>query len=834
MLTISRQKHFEFSLSAKRPCLLMLAAFVFGILTSYFAVNQPLSIYTGLILLLFAVAMAFFRQEAFQTAVIVLMVFFTGFLLTNWTVYHPRADHIDNLLSPDEHYELSGIVDGDLRVKPANDNGIWTRSAQMAFTMKVTRFKSADEWKPARGKVQVRCFGRAGKEAAIGDVIEVKGKLIQPKPPRNPGGFDYRRYLKYRGIRFQLYIYQDEDLRIVGQRRGSGLKNLLFDSKKTMHHQIMTSNVNSRVKQLQYAMLLGEREEIDPDLRQKLIDTNTIHILAISGLHIGILMVSVMMLLRLFMVPKTITSLAAIAAAMCYAVMTGFNPPAVRALVVGTAILMAPMFRRYSDNLNSTALAGLVLLTLNPLTLFQPGFQLSFVVVISIILLTRRIEKLLLKSLRLDIDPGYLTISRARRLTLTYFRYPFRVFAVSLAAFLGAMPLVAAYYNRINPVSFISNVFVVPLVGAFVPGTFFRTGVGLVFPAALFFFDAVNNALGSAIIFLIELFSRLRVFSISIKTPPIQAIILYYAALLAVGLTPRFKRSLKYLAAVGMAGLITFAVMHLTPSGDYLEVIFLDVSHGEAIFVRTPDGKTLLIDGGSIEIENVGKRVLLPFLRSRGVRKLDYLLVTHFELDHYSGLTELVRRMPVGQILWRPVVRDSIDEPLAGFFSMVEAKKIPTREVKAGDVIEISPRINFRLVSPAPELVAARAMSENDASIVAKLSYGSSSWLLCGDIESGMEWLLLNEEPGLESTVIKVPHHGSATSSSEKFIEAVYPRAAVISCGRFSPKPRAFSEVVQRYLKRDIKMFRTDLGGAIQMRIYRDRIKIFTTLPDDQ
>ncbi|GAI94337.1 unnamed protein product, partial [marine sediment metagenome] len=289
---------------------------------------------------------------------------------------------------------------------------------------------------------------------------------------------------------------------------------------------------------------------------------------------------------------------------------------------------------------------------------------------------------------------------------------------------------------------------------------------------------------------------------------------------LTVGFTPRLRRALRYFAAILAAAAVTAASFYLFSGHASVEVTFLDVSQGESIFIKTSEGKTILVDGGSSNIKDVGRRVLLPFFRNQGVRRLDYILITHFDLDHYSGLSEVIRNLKVDLILRGPMEPVDKEPAFEEFISEIKSQKIPTRTVKAGDVIRLDSETRLDILSPDEKLVESGELSVNNGSVVAKLVHGGFSLLLGADIEHEMEYLLVRQRLfNLKSTVIKVPHHGSDSSSTTEFIRAVDPAAAVISCGSFPRAPANLDEVVERYHDRDIEVLRTDLGGAIHLKL---------------
>jgi competence protein ComEC len=826
-LTATTDAFFPLSLKYKRPCLLAALAFIFGILIGY-GIPQPLPWFAPIGFVPLVAAMVFFRRNAITLAVMLAIIFLAGVFHINLTLHNPNPNHVINRTVPDENYTISAVVAAVLRTRESVDfRG--RPSFILSFPARVEGVMANDQWEDLKGKIQVTCIDRKVENIEVGDRIKISGKIERIRSARNPGQFDYALYLRRQGYTMQMRIFDAKNIVVLDGPDPSLFTSLIFGTKQALHRRIENSSVSPGVKELQYAMLLGERHEIDPGLKQKLIDTSTVHILAISGLHVGILVLAALFILRLFLVPYSIAALVAIIVAFFYAVMTGFAPSAARAFIISAAFLTAPIFKREADSLNSLALSALVLLGINPLSLFLPGFQLSYVAVASIFLFSKRIEKFLIRLFRLEIDQGYLLIGPFRRGLYTCLRYPLFYFAMSLSAFIGVIPFAAFYFNMINPVSFISNIVVVPIVGLFVPVTFMRHGLGAVTPFLSGFLDPVNNVLGNWLLGVIDIFAKLAFFSLPVRSPSVLTMFYYYAVFLVVGFTPRLSKSVKGLVPIVGAAVITFGAIHLVFEQPAVEVTFLDVSHGEAIFIKSPGGKTMLVDGGSIDISDIGGKVIVPFLHWRGIDQIDYMLITHLDYDHYSGLEKVVNTLPVKKILWG-VLGEQDSDRFEKLLSAIKKKKIPMERVQAGDMINLDAETSISIINPDTKLVRAGGLSDNNASVVVRLSYGESSLLLCGDIESDLEYLLINEQYNLNSTVLKVPHHGSDSASSPEFINAVNPAAVVISCGRYSRKPAGLQQVVKRYRKRGTKVYRTDANGAVHLRMYPDKVRLFTTL----
>ncbi len=247
--------------------------------------------------------------------------------------------------------------------------------------------------------------------------------------------------------------------------------------------------------------------------------------------------------------------------------------------------------------------------------------------------------------------------------------------------------------------------------------------------------------------------------------------------------------------------------------GHLLEVTFLDVGQGDASFIRFPHGGNMLIDGGEGGSFDCGKKIILPYLHRRGIRQLDIVVLTHAHSDHVGGLIAILREMPVGIVLDCGYPHTSY--VYEKFLKTVRENKIPYRIVKGGDEIGAYKDVEIQILSPPKSHLKGTNSDVNNSSIVIKMTYGKTSFLFCADIESEIEEVLLKSEYKLNSNVIKVPHHGSKSSSTREFLKAVNPEIAVVSAGKNNPFGHPHISVLSRYKAEGIKLYRTDKNGTI-------------------
>lgn len=243
-----------------------------------------------------------------------------------------------------------------------------------------------------------------------------------------------------------------------------------------------------------------------------------------------------------------------------------------------------------------------------------------------------------------------------------------------------------------------------------------------------------------------------------------------------------------------------------------LKVTFLDIGQGDACLIEFPGGGNMLIDGGEGGKYNKGKSIV-SYLRRRGINRIDILLLTHPHDDHVGGLLSILKSFSVSLVLDGGKIHTSYT--YEKFLKLIETKKIPYRIIKSGDKIDGIPKIKILILHPSPLPLEETGLDMNNNSVVLKITYGEIGLLFTGDIEKEAEAELLRYGPLLQNTLIKVPHHGSLTSSSSVFLDAVNPQIAVISVGKNNPFRHPSPKIINRYRKKDIKVYRTDTQGAI-------------------
>jgi len=670
------------------------------------------------------------------------------------------------------------------------------------------------EWRSIpEEKVRVYFFKEEGtlqggeEELHYGDVISVRGKLVLPKGKRNPGDFDYREYLKRRNIHHLLYVYSSSEA-VVGTGEGNPVIAAVFSARE-FFSKTVCEHMSKRQSALLLGMLFGDQGEIYEEDLEVFRHTGIAHVLSVSGLHVGLVLLLILSLCRVVRLKVRGTLLISITSLCLYCILSAFAVTVVRAAIMGTIGLLAYFLDRQRNIYIALAASALVILVWNPFFLFDPGFQLSFAAVVAIACLEPWLREIL---------PSCLYQHGA-------------LLTVPLAAQLGTMPILAYHFNILSPLAVAANILLVPLMsGIVIIGLF----AFIISYAVDFFAGALLHSAGyliSLLIYLSEIISSLPGAVHYVAAPSFLSMSLFYLLLITAS---RFFPAGSRLPANGgsifpagwpgtaaknyvlLAVLtILFLGSFVRPGGHTLQMFFLDVGQGDAIFICSPSGRTVLVDGGGVpgyfgQAFEPGKDIVLPFLRSRGVNKIDLMINTHPDEDHLGGLEDVLAEMEVKQIVTPPV--GPWEEKYSDFLETARKKNLTPVEVTRGGCIKFDDEVTARVLWPDKNRVFE---SSNDSSLVMEVTHGKNKFLLMGDIENQGIRALLKSAYDLDCTLLKIPHHGSAGSFDRTLYERADPEIAVVSVGENNPFGHPSKQVVEYWQKEEVLLFRTDVNGGI-------------------
>jgi len=657
-----------------------------------------------------------------------------------------------------------------------------------------------------------------------GDRVSAVARLKAPGTFYNPGVFSYD--LKKEGIVATGYIKQ---MKIIGREGGlsAGISGIRQELGRKIDKSLSAENAS-----LHNAMITGLTGGISREMRDAFSATGLAHILSISGTHFGLLAFlffavtksavkclpsSFLTRMTLYITPTRIAVGVTLPVLAVYAVLSGLSTPTIRSFIMVFIYMLALLLGRKDQWLNSLAIAATIILLWNPATLFELSFMLSFTAVLSIgyVLEQRKQSEPRTQNTehRLEIpEPPASLRSREgikRRVNAILEKIGTGIY-ITLAAVVGTAPFVVLYFKQFPLISPLTNLVVTPYICFVVLPLGFISGfAALIFNMPLMPLNGFIDTLTNFALRSINIFAHVPYASVHIHNPSFAIMAGYFLSLIfLIKSGSRWK----------FAPLVIVVCIYLAGpylSENRLSATFLDAGQGDASVVELPDGKVMLIDGSTAE-PDMGRMVIAPYLWSKGIRRIDYMVISHSHPDHYGGLGYVLEHIDVGEI-WLNGMISSDAWPL---FQRAAKRKVPYKILKRGDVLE-GERYRIYVLHPYEDFYAASSAEEyatqNNDSLVLKVESDSASMLFTGDIENEAEADILYHGTRLKSDIIKVPHHGGRTSSSEGFIHAVGPEVAVISAGRGNSYGHPHKDTLERYERAGARVFRTDVNGAVRI-----------------
>ena len=672
-----------------------------------------------------------------------------------------------------------------------------------------------------------------------GDKIRFTARLRPFENFNNPGRFDYKRAMKLQGIACAASVSDGSRITLLGKGRLPFPENLIEKMQNPVRH-LFATRLNERDASLFSALILGERQGIDPEIREMFNRTGLGHLLAVSGLHIGLIgwisfCLFAWALSRSYRLALTFDIRKAAAVLTCfpivgYTVLAGLHVSSRRAMIMALAFLISLISDREREIWSTLALAGLLILLFDPNALLSISFQLSFAAVAGILWwLPPLLGRFRWPNSEQAKNPDFLK---------QLYEYFIGILGVSVAATIFLLPITCYYFHRISLISLPANLTTVPILGFWVIPMGLLSAMILPFSlqAATFLIQA--GAWGLDLMMdIIRFWANLPLASIWTFTPSFFEIFLFYGLLFCLYFFRRIPLRKTALALV--LALILGDALYWTYRTGFqrrVEVTFLDVGQGNAAFIRFPGGKRMLIDGGGFGSGDfdVGKAVVAPFLWHNKIGKVDYLVLSHPEADHMNGLRFIAEEFQPEQF-WHN--EDKVETPsFKELMRIIKDKKI--KEMLPSDLME-GIKINGALVEilhPVPgkaeDTAGGNGNSLNNHSLVLRITFAGKSFLFPGDLEKeGENEVLANKADGdIRSHVLLAPHHGSKTSGSKAFLERIRPELCVVSAGKGASHDFPHPTIEKRLLEMGCKVLTTSKVGAISIRVDEEEFEVETFL----
>lgn len=788
-----------------RPLIPLLLALMAGIVTGHRFPGFP-NAFTAVVLTFLSTLVFLWKGK--KVWLLPLVLFFTlGYWsLQSWVSPRLPANHVSRFVDGGR-WHLIGIIDDDPEQLP--DRTRFTLKAESVtrggLSREVTGGVGITIWEPVTSLYS-------------GDRVACLARLKEVRNFNNPGGFDYSGYLAFRDIRAMASVSGEGLIVRLHPAEKWWTSRAIDRSRRAVSGVIDTALAEEpeEVRGIIKALLIGDRSGISRKTREVFIRTGTAHLLAISGLHIGIVATLAFFMFRFMLTrsqrlllaawPAKGAALLSILPVFFYGFLAGMSPSTERAAIMVAVFLMALLFERERDTINTLAVAALLILIIDPTALFDISFQLSFAAVFAILYTMKKFP--LVATFRTGPPRIY------KRLVLFLF--------VSAAAILGTLPVTMYYFNQTSLIGILTNCFMVPVVG------FLVVPLGLL---AVFLLPISGTAAmwvmkGSAILLegglgMAAFFSEWPLVSVRTVTPTMTDIFLYYA--LAWALLNWKRPGPSRLALIGLVLAIA------TDMGYWVNERFgrrelrmtqIDVGQGSSALLELPGGPCVLVDGGGFYNNrfDVGAWVVGPFLWRRKIATVEVLVLSHPHPDHLNGLLFIADHFNVREVWMNGESADT--DIYRDFMETLTRKGI--RVIGPKDLME--PRtingIRFRALYPPVDFLDRRAhkswRTPNNNSLVLKVWFQDVSLLLTGDISALAERELAALACAeLKSDVVQVPHHGSRSSSTAGFLKCVKPKIGIVSSGWRNRFGMPKQQVLRQYEAMGCRIFRTDLQGAI-------------------
>lgn len=767
-----------------RPFLLITIPLVLGIIAAYYI---DLSILTNIYLLgilVFIYIVSFIRKKS-NSIVFLLLFFALGSTITS-----------HNLNSS----VLFTYIEKDIKIEGTVHEIIWKEEDVGKYIVKVHSVLDGDNIHRLNEKTVLKVTGE--KDLDLGDKIVFKGKLKRPLENTNPKLYNYRLSLLANKVYTTVNIRDTSIIDI--DRSGKKLKYRLRIGFRDNVEGLFDTYLDDFNSSLMKGIVMGESSYLEEEDIVRYREMGLAHILAVSGLHIGIIAGFLIFLLSNLGVRKRINIIIVLSIIWFYGFLIGFPPSVLRASIMFSFLFYGQALAEPYDSINILFISFFILLLMNPMLIFNLGFQLSYTATFSILYFTPYIN-----------ERFYPYKNR-----ITY------ILSGLLSVYIGILPMQLYYFNSFSILGIFSNLIISPILS-------FALVLGGIMIISSYVFPFFNTIIGSVLNlilwfqkYLIDIIYGKGIGVMEFYSPSIAEFIFYYILVIIILKIIDLKQLRYSIRQVIFIYLIFFIVFNtgIILFDNSMDIDFIDVGQGDAILIRTRKGNYLVDTGGNMFSDfDIGENIVLPYLKKHGINSLDAVFITHFDLDHCKSLPLLMEKIKIDNILI------SYEDKESEVYREIENSNIPTTVLKRGDLIYLDKNIVIEVISPSIEL-RERGLGANNMSLVFNLSYYNRDILFTGDIERQVEDLIVDSLG--EVYLLKVPHHGSKTSSTKEFLDVLSAEIGVISVGRNNFYNHPHDEVIKRYEDMGTKIYRTDNMGMIKLKLNEEKVEIIPFLKE--
>lgn len=627
----------------------------------------------------------------------------------------------------------------------------------------------------------------------LGDYVEFNGVLKLPMENTNPKLFNYRLNLLTHKIHTTMSI---KSYSISGiQRENKPLHYKLTEKFTDDIKELFNKCLSPQNSSLITSIILGDSNFLDEEELTLYRDLGLAHILAVSGLHIGIVSGALVFVFSRIGIKRKYNYIITLSIIWFYAILIGYSPSTLRACLMFSILFLSDLVHEPYDSLNTIFFSMFILLIFNPFWIFSVSFQLSYIATTAIILINPKI---------------------------TQYLYPYRGKLINslsgiVAVNIGLLPINAYYFNTFPILGIIANLISIPILSIGLIVGMFMVIFNYLFPFINSIFGIVLNLLLNLNSMIINFLGDFPFVKLNVFSPDIISIIIYYFLLsIVLGFIKLNRMDMKnkkfifyYLLTILLITTIQFNI------DEKIDVNFIDVGQGDSILIHTKTSNYLIDTGGSFNDDfDIGKNITMPYLLKNGFNRLDGIIITHFDADHCKGLDAVVENIKVKSIFASYIPEDN---------------RYKLNIINDNNKIVLDKNTTLDIIWPKYSTDKDH-LSANNKSLVMVLSYFDHKILFTGDIEKEVESILLNSLDPVD--ILKVAHHGSKTSSTQDFINKVRPKYSIISVGRNNFYNHPNSEVVERLLGSDSTIYRTDEMGEIRIILDREEIHIIAYIRD--
>jgi competence protein ComEC len=672
------------------------------------------------------------------------------------------------------------------------------------FKLSKIRYCKNNKWNKLEGAIKLNIIGK-NKIFKIGDIVLINNcKMKSSVSYVNIEGFFQNKYLQSQDIYAKATSEKNEV--VLLKRPKFNIRRTAYGIRYALEKSFIY--VPKKERELIKAIVFGE-DGLEEDLKEKFIAEGISHVMAVSGFNLAIIIMFISYLCKRLNIDYRINTLIGITAAWLFCICVGMGPSIFRAAIMTTVFSLSNYLRVNLKPLSILFYIALFMLVINPNSIYSLSFILSFGALLGILVFYKSIHRFF------DFLPEIINSN----------------LSMTLSAQILLIPIFINLFNSISIISVLTNIVIVPLAGIITVSGIITSIIGLISIKFIYLFNIANYILTKAILFIVDFTYNNFKTNIKISSVSIFICVVYYIMVVFAIYRTKINGKIKGYMAKGIITLCilivgTYELFSYSKDigllkGD-LKIYFIDVGQGDSILINTPHNKTILIDGGGQPSYyknkyDIGKRVVEPFLYSKGIKKIDLLIATHSHDDHIGGLLSVIKDFDVKEVALSKYT--GITQEYTKFLGLIQNKNIKTLYPKVNDKFELD-GVSMRVLNPQPynAFVNTHSDSNND-SIVLNMKYKNIKILLTGDIEAEAENLILSNENAkdLRADVLKVAHHGSRFSTSSRFLSTVKPKICVVSVGKYNNFGHPSMGTINRIKQAHCKLYRTDNDGCVTL-----------------